>query len=322
MVQQRGVYHPNTPAPASQGSHALLLLVMMLVATVPVIAVAEPSPPGKANRVRVIATDTLHLRDCPSLTCRIVGSAELGAELEVTGQPVDGFLPVHRDGTDGWAYALFLTHQSDRFPVEKGVPGCDRVALVFNAGMGEQPSESILTTLSDTQVPVTVFAMDWWAESYQDYLIRLDRDTRAVIGSHGDTRVSLTNADDAQVVTEVRNSASRVEQVLGYPVARYYTAYASDTDARVDRIIAEEGYLPISWTISAGDHHSDNSAEEVRTKVLDSVTDGAIVELQLEGPATEGSIAAALPGIIRVLESRGYTLVTIPEIVLPCPPAP
>ncbi|HEV2128698.1 MAG TPA: polysaccharide deacetylase family protein, partial [Thermomicrobiales bacterium] len=269
MVQQRGIYHPNSPAPASQSSHVLLLLVMLLLATVPVIAVAEPSPPARASTVDVIATDTLYLRDCPSLTCRIAGNAALGTELEKTGEQANGFLPVCSFGTDGWAYELFLTHRSDRSLVRKGVPGCDRIALIFNAGIGKQPSESILAALAETQVPVTVFAMGWWAESYPDYLRRLDRDTRAVIGSHGDTQTFLTHAANAQVVAEVHNSATRIKSVLGYPVARYYTAYASDTDARVERIIAEEGYLPIGWTVSAGDYRSDNSAEEVRTKVLD-----------------------------------------------------
>lgn len=241
MAHQRGIYHPDIRSTAPRSSHIFLLLAILLLATVPLIAAAEPSPPAASPRVAVTTTDALYLRECPSLTCRTVSSEVLGETLEVTGEAVDGFLPVRAAECEGWAYRLFLSHQGDRPLMRKGVLGCDRVALIFNTGMGEQPSETILTTLTETQAPVTVFAMGWWAEAYPDYLHRLDESTRAVFGSHGDTQTFPTDAADTEVMAEVRNSATAIGDVLGYPTARYYTAYASDTDARVESIITAGG---------------------------------------------------------------------------------
>lgn len=56
--------------------------------------------------------------------------------------------------------------------------------------------------------------------------------------------------------------------------------------------------------------------------MLEGVTDGGIIEFHLDGPAMERSTAAALPGIVAELKARGHTLVTVPEIVLPCPAVP
>ena len=66
----------------------------------------------------------------------------------------------------------------------------------------------------------------------------------------------------------------------------------------------------------------DDTADEVYNRVMARVHDGAIVELHLDGPATDQSTALALPSIIHDLEARGYRLVTVPEILLPCPTGP
>lgn len=298
---------------------ALLFLITILpAATLP--ALTETSlAHGNAT---VIGTNTLYLRDCPVLTCRVITSIPLGSAVDITGEAVDGFAPVWWEGHEGWAYDLFLSHSGTPDLVRNGIPGCNRVALIFNAGIGEAPSEAILETLVTTQTPVTVFAMGWWAETYPGYLYRMATEANAVIGSHGHTQLFLTDASDQQIMDEVRYSAAAIQNVTGHEPARYYTPYATDTDERVQHVIAREGYLPVGWTVAAADYNSDDSAGEVYDRIMGGVHDGAIVELHLDGPSTDQSTALALPSIIRDLEAQGYHLVTVPEIILPCPAAP
>jgi peptidoglycan/xylan/chitin deacetylase (PgdA/CDA1 family) len=294
----------------------VLPALVALTILAPVTA-AQPATP--VTTMTVVGTDTLHLRACPETGCKVVASMPLGAEVRVTGDPVGGFVPAEWQGAAGWAYAAFLASGEQVELVREGVPGCDRVALIFNAGIGETPSETILETLAASQRPVTLFAMGWWAEAHPDYLERMTTEANVVVGSHGDTPVMLTGASDTEIVAEIENSAAAIEDVLGYPPVRYYTAYASDSDARVQRVIAEQGYLPVGWTAAGADFHNDDTAQGVYDRVMAGATDGAIIELHLDGPATEASTATALPTIIRDLEARGYTLVTVPEILLPCP---
>jgi peptidoglycan/xylan/chitin deacetylase (PgdA/CDA1 family) len=143
-------------------------------------------------------------------------------------------------------------------------------------------------------------------------------EANVVVGSHGDTQRTLTDVTDAEIVAEVHNSAAAIDTVLGQPPVPYYTAYASDSDARVQRVIAGQGYLPVGWTAAGADFHDDDTAQDVYGRVMEGATDGAIIELHLDGPSTEQSTATALPTIIRDLEARGYELVTVPEILMPC----
>ena len=296
---------------------AICLMCAMLT-TLSVGAATPSSAETTPSGATVIGTDVLYLRSCPVMTCKIITSVPLGDVVEMTGEPVDGFTPIQWDGRHGWAYSLFLSTTDAPELVRHGVAGCDRVALIFNAGIGEAPSESILDTLTATQRPATVFAMGWWADAYPDYLHRLATGANVVIGSHGDTQLFLTGASDQQIIDEIRNSAASIEVVTGYAPARYYTPYATDSDARVQNIIAGEGYLPVGWTVAAADYNDDDTAEEIHGRVMEGASDGAIIELHLDGPATDQSTALALPDIIRDLESQGYQLVTVPEILLPC----
>jgi len=307
-------------------SLSIQITLVALVLLLPVSAtstLAAPSASPGALPATVIGTNTLYLRDCPVLTCRVVTSIPLGETVDVVGEAVDGFLPVRWRAHEGWAYRLFLSADASQPGlVRSGVPGCNRIALIFNAGIGHQPSESILETLIATQAPVTLFAMGWWAEAYPDYLHRMATGANVVVGTHGDTQTFLTGASDDEVVAEIHNSADAIEAVTGYEPARYYTPYATDSDQRVEAIIAGEGYLPVAWTVAAADYNHDDTAQEVYDRVMGGAHDGAIIELHLDGPATADSTALALPSIIRDLEAEGYQLVTVPEILLPCPAAP
>lgn len=294
-----------------------VMLVVLLVAS-PALSLASPAIASDDGAGTVVlGTRALNIRDCPDLSCRQLASAPFGSEVTVVGDAINGFSPVEWHDHAGWAYDLFLFGDSEDRLVQRGVPGCNRVALIFNAGIGERPSNAILDTLIETSTPATLFAMGWWAEAYPDYLRAMD-DAGIVIGSHGDTQTFLTDASDDAVRAEVRGSADRIESVIGRAPLRYFTPYASDSDERVRRIIASEGFLPVGWTVSAGDFHNDDTEQGVYDRVMAGVTDGAIIELHLDGPATSVSTALALPRIIADLEAEGYELVTIPEIILPC----
>ena len=294
-------------------------LSAMLVAIVLAAPAAAQSPVAAAQdqEATVLAAEALTLRSCPEVTCDEVGTIPMGETVVLTGDTEDGFAPVEWNGEEGWAYALYLFPEDDDFLVQGGVAGCNRVALIFNAGIGEEPSESILDTLTTTETPATLFAMGWWAEAYPDYLEAM-AEAGVVIGSHGNTQTLLTTLDDEGVAAEVQESAAAIEEVIGEEPEHLFTPYATDIDPRVGRIIAEEGYLPIRWTAAAADYNDDDTEEEVYERVMSGIEDGAIVELHLDGPATEQSTALALPRIIADIEAEGYTLVTVPELLLPC----
>jgi peptidoglycan/xylan/chitin deacetylase (PgdA/CDA1 family) len=203
----------------------------------------------------------------------------------------------------------------------EGDVSCGRVALVFTLGMGGAPSGTIPRTLTEKDVDATMFPTGPFARSQPEYLRRLDG-AGFEIGTHGETALALTTASDESIRIDIRASVTSIGAVIGRPIDPYHTPYAGNTDERVRAVVASEGLLAVGWTISAMDEGPDATEEAVFRAVVDSVYPGAIVEMHLDAPATEGSTALALPRIIDELRSRGYEFVTIGEMLEPCPGTP
>ena len=266
---------------------------------------------------RVVATPSVNIRTCPTLECQVIGAASLNDNVEITGTMVNGFYPVRWFGVEGWAYGLYLMPGGTAPWFVEGDAYCNRVAFVFNIGIGYTPSQSILNTLIQQDVDATMFPMGSFARSQPGYLRQLD-DAGFVIGTHGDRNLFLTNESDSAIRQDVNASIAAIEAVIGRPMDPYFTPYAADTNNRVRTVVSQMGLLPVGWNIAANDYASTATESAVYSRIMNNVYPGAVIEFHLDGPATESSTARALPRIIRDLRAQGYEMATIPDMADPC----
>lgn len=279
--------------------------------------------PGEANAAtaRVVAAESVNIRACASTDCPVIGAASLGDTIEVTGAATSGFAPVTWSGVAGFISTLYL-NQDGRAPwFEETDPSCHQIAITFNIGIGNAPSQTILNTLTQKQAAATMFPMGWWAEAHPDYLRKLDA-AGFPIGTHGDQMRYLTDHADSTIRQDVLDSMAAIEGVVGHPIERIHTPYAADTDNRVRTVVADLGLLPVGWHVAAADYADWATETSVYTRVMHQVYPGAVIEFHLDGPATETSTARALPRIIDDLRGQGYEFVTVPELADGCPGAP
>ena len=66
-------------------------------------------PPGEVIDTAWVIDGSLNLRSGPSTSNSVLLVMPDGAEVGVTGSVQNGFLPVRYNGTDGWAFAQFLS---------------------------------------------------------------------------------------------------------------------------------------------------------------------------------------------------------------------
>jgi peptidoglycan/xylan/chitin deacetylase (PgdA/CDA1 family) len=301
----------------------LALVALVVLALVPAAGVgagqAAPAAPAAPVAGTVVGSPGVNIRSCARVECSVKAVAKLGEALLVTGKQVGGFYPVDWGGLTGFAYHLYVATPETGAPeLRLGAPGCKRVALIFNVGIGYETRLDVLDALKAEGVPATVFPMGWWAAQHPDLLKRI-ADAGFVIGNHGDQRVELTTRGDAAVLQDLQTAEAAIQAAIGAPPERFFTPYAAASDARVRGLIAGAGYVPVGWTAPADDWDFGATAEAVHETVMERVQDGAIVELHLDAPATAASTAVALPRIVAELRAAGYRFVTIPEMALPCP---
>lgn len=297
-------------------------LATALAAAVIVLALFPNAVSAADSPLTVTATSLVNIRSCPATICEVVTTAALGDELEPVGEPQDGFTPVQVDGGTGWVFSLFVQDPGADAPwFTAGEGDCQRVAFLFNIGVGYEPSQAVADTLVSKGVPATMFPMGDWAIEHPEYLQMLDRN-HFVIGTHGDQAIMLPQVPDADVTMDLQSSIRSIESVIGRPIDEFVTPYAATTDERVRQLSIDLGLLPVGWDVTAGDFGDDATAALVYQRVMSSVQPGSIVEFHLDGSATGSSTAVALPRIIDELRSQGYEFVTVPQMMLPCQSAP
>ena len=295
----------------------LSLLAVLGPLLVPPMALAQESDSFREAGT-VVGTTGLNIRSCPDASCASEGLAQLNDPIIVTGDAENGYLPVEWRGETGWAWQLYIATESRGTPfLEAGTPGCKRVAIIFNVGIGEKLQLHALLWLKEHNVPATVFPMGWWAQAFPD-----DMRTIAMlgfpIGSHGDVRLNLTGFSDDEIAQDLKDSETHIRQIIGTDPVPYFTPYAADSNERVRSVIAQQGYLPVAWDVAADDWDVGITADYVYDRVVPNVEDGSIVEFHLDGPSSAQSTAMVLPKIVADLKSEGFTFVTIPDMAQPC----
>jgi peptidoglycan/xylan/chitin deacetylase (PgdA/CDA1 family) len=313
--------------PMHRRSSVILVAVMLLTlfpATASTQSTPMSTPPSSGSVIGVVVnTPAINIRDCPRSDCASVGGVNLGDTLDVLGPPQDGFLPVKHGKDQGWAYQLFIASDYTGTPMlSKGEPGCKRIALIFNVGVGEPGaglSWDVISALENQQAPATIFVQSWWAAYYPAYVADFANRGFA-IGTHGDSDLEVADRTTEDVMNEILDATATIDTALGAPGASdpLFTPASTDADVRVLSMISFAGYLPVTWGIDSKDADHNATADGVAKLVLDQAYDGAIVQMHLDAPNSTGVTATAIPQIISTLKADGYTFVTIPEMALPC----
>ena len=301
---------------------ALLLSVPLQVA--PLVFTASAQSAGSATTPTtsepgtVVGAAAVNIRSCPDLDCSVVTTAKLGDTLTVTGEADAGFLPVQIGASTGYAYALFIATASRGTPeLRQGEPGCQRVAIIFNIGVGYEPDLGLLEWLGANDIPATLFPMGWWAKENSGILNDM-AEAGFVIGSHGDQRIELTDRADAEIATDIAAAAAAIKLATGQAPAPYFTPYAAAIDERVRGNIARAGYIPVGWDVTSADWDFDVTPDDVFENVMPNVVDGSIIEFHLDAPTSAALTGVALPWIVERLKRKGFEFVSIPDMALPC----
>jgi peptidoglycan/xylan/chitin deacetylase (PgdA/CDA1 family) len=292
---------------------SIIVLILVLCSTNPVAAQSSAA----STLLTVSGAAGINIRACPAVDCDVLAVANLGSTVTQTGEPVDGFTPVSFDSVEGYAFSLYLVAPEQDLWFREGEAGCNRVALIFDIGIGFTPSQSIVDTLVSTGTAATMFPMGSFATNQPAYLQQLHA-AGFPIGTHGYDPVTLTELGPAQIAWDVETSMTVIGEVIGGQPLPYFTPYAANTNAYVRQVVAGLGVLPVGWRVAAPDYTWTATEDLVYQEVMNNVYDGAIVEMHLDGPATEQSTALALPRIIADLNAQGYTFVTVPQMTLPC----
>jgi peptidoglycan/xylan/chitin deacetylase (PgdA/CDA1 family) len=183
------------------------------------------------------------------------------------------------------------------------------IALTFDEAWDPAPTREVFEILRSEDVEATFFPTGIGV-SRDPGLWREIADAGDAIGNHTTSHPDLTKVGDAKVVSEIAGARRTIEGAIGRRMDDLLRPPYGLADDAVLRIADGLGFPTIVlWDVEASDWAEPNPSVVAERSLAG--TDGSVVLLHA-GPA---STIVALPAIIAGYRDRGFTFVTIPELL-------
>ncbi|MEW2549241.1 polysaccharide deacetylase family protein [Streptomyces sp. NPDC047002] len=205
--------------------------------------------------------------------------------------------------------------------VAAGLPGavdCRRarcVALSFDAGPSRY-TPAVLKALAKYHAHATFMTLGKNHVLKHPDLVRQEAAAGMEIGNHTWTHRILTRIKPAEAREELERDQDAVKKITGRAPTLMRPPQGR-TDEDVTRVCRELGLSQVLWSVTAKDYKTRDSALITR-RVLQQTRRDGIILLHDIYPGT----APALPGILSALDAKGYTVVTVSQLLWPATPKP
>jgi peptidoglycan/xylan/chitin deacetylase (PgdA/CDA1 family) len=208
-----------------------------------------------------------------------------------------------------------LTVVGRREGIWRGVTQEKLVALTYDDGPNPAPNRTpaLLDALKAAGVKATFFVVGVRAEQNPDLLRRMDAEGHE-IANHSYSHPNLTFLDQPAIERELCRTSCIVREATGKR-PRFYRPPGGNFNRIVIDAAEMLGMAGAYWTVDVHKYEGTTHKPEALAKiVLDQVRPGAIL---LMHNAPENTVAA-VPHIVRGLRARGYSAVTMTELVQRC----
>src|SRR6266516_1270214 len=189
------------------------------------------------------------------------------------------------------------------------------VALTFDDGPGVL-SPQALQTLREHHATATFFLVgklldEPWLSGILQQEVRFG----AAFGDHTWDHVTMAGRSASVVDDQIDRTRRTIEARTHHPVFLFRPPLGLHAEA-LDASVRSKGMLEILWSIDTGDSQGAN-ADQILRQVREHLSPGDIVLMH----DNRGTTEKALPHILDLIQSRGYTTVTVPQLVQEDPPS-
>lgn len=196
--------------------------------------------------------------------------------------------------------------------VTKGSTSSKVIALTFDDGSDGTNIQKILDALSANKVKATFFLTGSGAEKHPQAIKNIVAKGHQ-IANHSYSHPDFTKLSASQIKAELDKTEATIKKITGKSTKPLFRAPFGYTNPAVLAAVGNAGYShTVHWNIDTVDWKGV-SAASITNKVVNNVVPGTIV-LMHTGAGASGT-PGALPGMISKLKAKGYSFVTVSEIL-------
>ncbi len=189
------------------------------------------------------------------------------------------------------------------------------IALTFDDGPGPY-TPRLLDQLQRIHAPATFFEVGFMI-SYFHHSLQRELRMGMVIGDHTELHPMMARLTPPAQEREILLQTDRLGQ-YGAAFPRLYRPPYGSFNTPTFRILHRLHMLMVLWSDDTDDYLRPG-ANAIVQRALAGAKPGAII-LMHDAGGTRTETIAALPQLVHALRARGYTLVTIPQLILDDPP--
>jgi peptidoglycan/xylan/chitin deacetylase (PgdA/CDA1 family) len=178
---------------------------------------------------------------------------------------------------------------------------------------------SIVGVLERYDVPATFFMGGDWMRTHPEETKQLAANPNFELGNHSWSHTNFTQLSEEEINQEIDKTEDMLFQLTGGH-SRLFRLPSGLYNEKILRIIATHGLYTIQWDSVTGDPDPNFDAATILGEVQRTAQKGSIIIMHGNGRGWH--TAEALPSIIDFLHNKGYTLVTVSQLIrlVPLPP--
>lgn len=207
-------------------------------------------------------------------------------------------------------YALFKPEPKATMaePIYQGDDAKKQVALAINVDWGEDIIPGMLAILEEKEAKATFFLTGRFAEKYPD-TVRLIAEKGQEIENHGYAHPHPDELSEEENAADILKAAEIIEKLSKQKTQFFAPPYGEHGES-VLQAAEENGYRVIMWTLDTIDWRDNDPDVLIERASGAKAVNGAIILMHPKSHTLE-----ALPEIIDNLRSKGYTLVSMAEML-------
>jgi peptidoglycan/xylan/chitin deacetylase (PgdA/CDA1 family) len=198
----------------------------------------------------------------------------------------------------------------------RGPVGGRQVALTFDDGPDPAATPRLLRLLAARGVRATFFLIGERAARHPD-VVRAITQAGHEVGNHTWRHRNAWLLPPAAAAREITEGADILADILGRPPRLYRPPWGIVNVAAL-ATVRRLGLTTVLWSVQHEGLRPRSPAAQLR-HVAERLHDGAIVDLH-DAPGLPGAperLLATMPGLLDLLETRGYGAVTVSELLAP-----
>ncbi len=206
------------------------------------------------------------------------------------------------------ASEVFFGNTTRKIPIYSVQTEDKKVALSFDAAYGADKTEQIMKILSDNGANATFFLVGFWVDKYPEIAQKI-ANGGFEIGTHSNTHAHMSKMSAEDIQKDLSTSVDKIKSATGVSPIVFRAPYGEYNDTLITEAQKLKLYT-VQWDVDSLDWKGI-SAEEIRSRVVTRVNPGSIVLFH----NNSDHIVEALPGILELLKSRGYTFCSVGELI-------